>query len=69
MIERVSGDVLINTTIEHPDGIDHNDLKHPFNEWMSKSQASAVYSFRHLVDEQLNVWMCIKPHPDSNKPG
>lgn len=44
MIERVSGDVLINTTIKHPDGIDHKDLKHPFNEWKSKSQALAVYS-------------------------
>ncbi|KAJ3466696.1 hypothetical protein MRS44_004260 [Fusarium solani] len=45
IIERVSGRTLINTTIEHQNGIDHNELKpYPFMKWLSRSKASAVYS-------------------------
>lgn len=45
IIERVSGRTLINTTIEHQTGIDHNELKpYPFMKWLSRSKASAVFS-------------------------
>lgn len=45
IIERVSGKTLINTTIEHKDGLNHNmNGEFPFMTWMSRSKAAAVYS-------------------------
>ena len=45
IVERVSGKVLINTTIEHKDGQDHSTWgDHPFLKMMSRSKAAQVFS-------------------------
>jgi hypothetical protein len=45
IIERVSGKVLINTTIKHQERMDRDSPgQHPFITWMNRSSASAVYS-------------------------
>ena len=50
MIERISGDVLINTCVVHEDGLDHRTLsKDPFSKHMSQSKAAAIYSPSRLA--------------------
>ncbi|KAH0562098.1 hypothetical protein GP486_003203 [Trichoglossum hirsutum] len=45
LLERVSGKVLINTCVEHKDGLDHKTWdEHPFMEMMSRSKAAKVFS-------------------------
>ncbi|RSL43180.1 hypothetical protein CEP54_015183 [Fusarium duplospermum] len=56
IIERVSGRTLINTTIEHQNGIDHNEVKpYPFMKWLSRSKASTVYSPCRLSIDSMTV--------------
>lgn len=45
IIERVSGQVVINTCVEHPDGVDHDKWgAHPLLRRMSRSKAAQVFS-------------------------
>ena len=57
IVERVSGKVLINTTIEHKDGQDHSTWgDHPFLKMMSRSKAAQVFSpFRIRDIGRINV--------------
>jgi len=57
IIERVSGKLLVNTTVEHEDGLDHDAWsEQPFLRRMSMSKAATVYSPSRISDiGRMNV--------------
>jgi hypothetical protein len=56
MIERVSGNILINTTVEYPNGLDHGTLgEDPFKALCSQSKAESVYSPSRPPIDHMNV--------------
>jgi len=57
IIERVSGKLLFNTTVEHEDGLDHDAWsEQPFLRRMSMSKAATVYSPSRISDiGRMNV--------------
>lgn len=51
IIERVSGKILINTGVEHKDGLDHTMWsEHPFLKMMSRSKAAKIFSSSRTPD-------------------
>lgn len=51
IVERVSGKVLINTGVEHKDGLDHGMWnEHPFLKMMSRSKAAKIFSSSRTPD-------------------
>ncbi|KAJ3531460.1 hypothetical protein NM208_g8870 [Fusarium decemcellulare] len=57
MIERVSGNVLINTIVDHPNGLNHNTMgRHKFLHAMSRSKARSVFAPSRSSDiDRMNV--------------
>jgi hypothetical protein len=55
LIERVSGNVLINTTIVHQDGLDHTPVGSRYVKMWSKIQAMKVFSSRRQNIDSMTV--------------
>ncbi|KAF2187476.1 hypothetical protein K469DRAFT_725428 [Zopfia rhizophila CBS 207.26] len=57
MIEQISGDTLINTIVEHPNGVDHGSLEEDLHlRLLSKMKAESVYSpSRGLSIDRMDV--------------